>query len=109
MQREEIGSILLQRIKRGKPIEHLRVHMTHADLHRLFCGMTKHSIEIRKQYPLEVSFSRLGQEPEVIDCRQFTVPWDIALPKAPVPSPTRSDRPYVTDVAPSSARAESLL
>lgn len=74
-----VGQAALYHIKKGIQVTKARVALTHANAHMIWSGSSERSRRIRQRYPLEVSMSRIGAEPEVINCRQFIVPWDVPL------------------------------
>ena len=68
-----LGSAMLHVLKQGKTVEHITVWFTHGQLHRYF------SEQISKHYPLEMTLAEGMDMEQKIDCRLFTVPWQIDI------------------------------
>jgi hypothetical protein len=86
---EIMGPVFLYHLKQGIPVTRISVLLTHLNVHYIWSSDTKLGKRLRKQYPLEMTFSRLGAEPELIDCRQFKVPWNVSIPPRKQPAPHR--------------------
>lgn len=79
---ETMGPVFLYHYKQGVPVTRALVLLSHVNVHAIWRDNSKRSMKLRTTYPLETTFSRLGQAPEVIDCRAFTAPWYVELPTA---------------------------
>jgi len=98
---QRFSRALMMLMKQPREVTNIRVMLTHDNVHKIFRSETKRSQAIRKQWPLELRLPKLGEPDEVIDCRQFTVAWDIAIPPVkPLPTETVPVRPYVTELTP---------
>ncbi len=71
---------LLFFLKRGKPVEFLRVWLTHENIHRIHASNTPLAKQARERFPLEIIHAKGMDMERKFDTSQFTTEWRIALP-----------------------------
>lgn len=74
----EFTSAVLYHMKKGIKVTNIRVWLTHENIHYIWYIDSKTSRRMRQRYPFSLSLPKLGEPPEVIDCRKFTALWNVS-------------------------------